>query len=117
MLASRLETLERQSLLVSDADARTEYQRKNMKVALQYVAFEGKEFAAKVNHDPTAIRAYFEKNRSTFKIPEKRSVGLIVGSTANFLQNAKVSEAELQKEYQDSIDVFGRRSECGSGTS
>ena len=106
ILASRLETMERQAILVSDADAKAEYQRKNLKVGLQYIGFEGKDFSVKVNHDPGAIKAYFDKNRSEFKIPEKRDVGLIVGSTAAFLQNVKVSEAELQKEYQDSIDSF-----------
>jgi len=106
MLASRLDEMERQSLLVSDADARAEYQRKNLKVALQYVAFEGKDFLSKVNHDPAALKAYFDKNRGQFRIPEKRDVSLIVGSTAAFMQNAKVSEAELQKEYQESIDSF-----------
>lgn len=106
MLAQRLEALERQSLLVSDADARAEYQRKNLKVGLQYIAFEGKDFLAKVNHDPALVKAYFEKNRAQFRIPEKRNVGLIVGSTVTFLLNAKVSDSELQKEYQDSIDSF-----------
>lgn len=106
MLAQRLEALERQSLLVSDADARAEYQRKNLKVGLQYIAFDGKDFVAKVNHDPALVKAYFEKNRAQFRIPEKRNVGLIVGSTVTFLLNAKVSDSELQKEYQDSIDSF-----------
>jgi peptidyl-prolyl cis-trans isomerase D len=106
MLASRLEALERQSVLVSDADARAEYQRKNLKVGLQYVAFEGKDFLSKVNHDPEAIKAFFNPHRGEFRIPEKRDVSLIVGSMTAFLQNAKVSDAELQKEYQDSIESF-----------
>ena len=106
MLASRLETLERSALVVSDTDAKAEYQRKNMKVGLQYIDFEGKDFLAKVNHDPAAVKAYFDKNRGQFKIPEKRDVDLIVGSTVAFLQGAKVSDSELQKDYQDSIDSF-----------
>jgi peptidyl-prolyl cis-trans isomerase D len=106
MLAQRLEALERQSLVVSDADARAEYQRKNLKVGLQYIAFDGKDFLSKVNHDPAAVKAYFDRNRSEFKIPEKRDVGLIVGSTAAFLQNAQVSDGELQKEYQENIDSY-----------
>lgn len=106
ILAQRLEALEKQSLIVSDADAKAEYQRKNLKVGLQYIAFEGKDFVSKVNHDPAAVKAYFERNRNSFKIPEKRNVSLIVGSTAAFMQNVKVSEAELQKAYQESIDSF-----------
>jgi len=106
MLAQRLEALEKQSMVVSDADAQAEYQRKNQKVGLSYIAFEGKDFLGKVNHDPAVVKAYFDHNRSQFKIPEKRNVSLLVGSTVAFLQNAKVSDAELQKSYQDSIDSF-----------
>lgn len=106
MLAMQLENLERQSILVSDADARAEYQRKNAKVGLEYISFEGKEFAPKVNRDPAAIRAYFDKNRAQFRIPEKRDVGLIVGTTADFMQSAQVTDAQLQRDYQESIDSF-----------
>lgn len=106
MLAGRLETLEMQSLIVSDEEARAEYQRKNLKVGLQYLEFQGKDFTAKVNKDPAAVKAYFDKNRSAFRIPEKRDFDLIVGSTADFIQSAKISDAELQKTYNESIDSY-----------
>ena len=106
MLAARLENLEMQSLIVSDAEARAEYGRKNLKVGLQYLAFEGKDFTSKVNKDPAAVKAYFDKNRSAFRIPEKRDFDLIVGSTADFIGSAKVSDAELQKTYNESIDSY-----------
>jgi peptidyl-prolyl cis-trans isomerase D len=106
LLASRLENLESQSLIVSEQDAKAEYQRKNLKVGLQYIAFDPKEFAAKVNKDPAAVKAYFDKNKSQFRTQEKRSFDLIVGTTADFIQNAKISDAGLQREYQDSIDSY-----------
>src|SRR6478672_13532499 len=61
MLGARLESIEKQSLVVSDQDARAEYQRKNLKVGLTYLKFEGKDFLAKVNKDPAAVKAYFDK--------------------------------------------------------
>ena len=106
MLAGRLENLEMQSLIVSDAEARAEYQRKNLKVGLQYLEFAGKDFTAKVNEDPAAVKAYFDKNRSAFRIPEKRDFDLIVGSTADFIGSAKVADAELQKAYNENIDSY-----------
>jgi peptidyl-prolyl cis-trans isomerase D len=95
-----------QSLIVSDEEARAEYQRKNLKVGLQYLDFEGKNFTVKVSKDPAAVKAYFDKNRSAFRIPEKRDFDLIVGSTADFIQSAKVSDAELQKTYNESMDSY-----------
>jgi peptidyl-prolyl cis-trans isomerase D len=106
MLSTRLENLEQQSLVISDADARAEYQRKNLKVGLQYVAIDKNQFLSKVNADPAAVKAYFEKSRQMFRIPEKRSFDLIVGTSADFVQSAQVSEAQLQKDYADQIDSF-----------
>jgi peptidyl-prolyl cis-trans isomerase D len=106
MLVTRLESIEKQSLIVSDQDARAEYERKNLKVGLTYLKFEGKDFLAKVNKDPAAVKAYFDKNRGQFRIPEKRDVELVAGTIADFMQKAQISDSELQKEYQDSMDSF-----------
>ncbi|MBV9296266.1 MAG: peptidylprolyl isomerase, partial [Acidobacteriaceae bacterium] len=106
MLGMRLETMELQSLIVSDQDAKAEYARKNLKVGLEYLAFEAKDFTSKVNKDPAAMKAYFDKNRSLFRTPEKRDFELIVGTTADFVQAAKISDDQLRREYQDSLDTY-----------
>ncbi len=106
MLGMRLEALESQALVISDKDAKAEYQRKNLKVGLQYVAFSDKDFAAKVSTDPAAVKAYFDKNRAMFRTPEKRDLEVIVGTTAEFMQLAKISDQQLRQEYQDNIDTY-----------
>ncbi len=106
LLGSRLENAELQSLIVSDEDARAEYQRKNLKVGLQYLQFDPKEFVSKVNRDPAAMKAYFDKNRASFRTAEKRDVELIVGTTPDFMQAANVSDAQLQQQYQENIDSY-----------
>jgi len=106
MLASRLDNLERQSMVVSDADARAEYQRKNLKVGLQYVGLDKTAFTSKVNSDPAMVKAFFDKNRQLFQVPEKRSYELVAGSDADYMQAAQVPEAQLQKDYQEGIDSF-----------
>lgn len=106
MLGSRLETLELGALVVSDQDARAEYQRKNLKVGLRFIDFDAKEFASKVNTNPAALKAYFDKNRALFRTPEKRDLYLIVGTTADFVQSAKVSDDQLRKEYQENLDSY-----------
>jgi peptidyl-prolyl cis-trans isomerase D len=106
MLGGQLETLERQSIVLPEADVKAEYQRKNQKVGLEYIKFDGKDFVSKVNRDPAAVKAYFDKNRGEFRIPEKRDIQLVVGETADFVQNAQVSNDQLRKDYQDSIDSY-----------
>lgn len=106
ILAGRLENAELQSMIVSDDDAKSEYQRKNLKVGLRYLQFDPKAFAAKVNKDPAAVKAYFDKHRALFRTPEKRDVNLIVGNTADFMQAATVSDTQLQQQYQENVDSY-----------
>jgi peptidyl-prolyl cis-trans isomerase D len=106
MLGAQLETLERQSIVISDADARAEYRRKNQKVGLDYIKLEGKDFVSKVNRDPALVKAYFEKNRGEFRVPEKRDIDLVVGENADFVQSAQVSTDQLRKDYQENIDSY-----------
>src|SRR3954463_710242 len=106
MLAARLENVEMQSLIVSDQDARAEYERKNLKVGLRYLDFESKDFTSKVDKSPALVKAYFDKNRSAFRIPEKRDIDYIVGSSSDFVQSATVSESDLRRAYQDGIDSY-----------
>jgi peptidyl-prolyl cis-trans isomerase D len=106
ILGMRLTALEMQSLVVSDQEARAEYQRRNLKVGLQYIEFESKNFVSKVNKDPSLVKAYFDKNRSLFRTPEKRNVELIVGTTADFVRSAEVPESQVRQEYQDNLDSY-----------
>lgn len=106
LMATRLEQTEMQSLIVSDQDARTEYARKNLKIGLQYLDFEGKDFTSKVKQDAALLKTYFDKNRAMFRTPEKRDFSLVVGGVPEFLQAAKISDDQLRKEYQDNIDSY-----------
>jgi peptidyl-prolyl cis-trans isomerase D len=106
MLVTRLETLETQAIVITDQQARVEYARKNLKVGLDYIDFDEKEFASKVNKDPKLLKTYFDRNRLLFRAPEKRDGTVIVGSTADFLQNASVTDNQIQQAYQDNHDSY-----------
>ena len=106
MLAARLETLEQQAVIVSDADARAEYQRRNLKIALDYISFDEKDFTSKVNKDPAAVQSYFNNNRLLFRTPEKRDAGLIVATAADFLPAAKIADDQLQQAYKDNLQSY-----------
>ncbi len=106
ILGARLSTLEMQSLVVSDQEARSEYQRRNLKVGLAYIEFNSKDFESKVDKNPAKVKAYFDKNRALFRTPEKRDLELIVGTTADFVQSADVPDSQVHQEYQDNIDSY-----------
>jgi peptidyl-prolyl cis-trans isomerase D len=106
MLASRYDSIAAQSLVVTDEEAKQEYQRENEKVALNYIEFTPQEFTKKVSMNSGAINAWFAKHKTEFRVPEKRSFDLIVGSDADFAQAAQVSDSELHRRYQENIDSY-----------
>jgi peptidyl-prolyl cis-trans isomerase D len=106
LLASRYDQVASQSLVVTDEEARREYQRENEKIALQYMQFSPKEFTKKVNTDSAAINSWFAKHKNEFHVPEKRSFNLVVGSEADFAQKVQLSDDQLRKRYQENIDSY-----------
>lgn len=106
MLASRLQQLQAQAIVVTDAEARAEFARRNKKVALSYISFDPKSFESKVDMDPAKIKAYFDSHRAQFQTPEKRDVFIVVGSINDFVNGIHVSDESLRKTYQDEIDSF-----------
>lgn len=106
MLSSRYDAIASQSLVVTDSEARQEYERENEKVGLQYIQFSQKDFTSKVKIEPAVLNAWFEKHREQFRDPEKRSFELIVGSDADFARTVNVSDADLRKRYQENIDSY-----------
>ncbi len=106
LLASRYDAIAAQSLVVTDQEAKAEYQRENEKVALEYIQFSPKDFTKKVNMDAAAINAWFAKHKTEFRVPEKRSFNLIVASDSSFAQSAQVSDEDLRRRYQENIDSY-----------
>ncbi|HEX4810758.1 MAG TPA: peptidyl-prolyl cis-trans isomerase [Bryobacteraceae bacterium] len=105
-LASRLETLELQSVVVSQAEAKERFRDNNQKIALEYIAFDPKNFVGKINKDPAALKAYFEKNRALFQTPEERKIDLIVGTAPDFEHTAKVTDPQLLQLYNTNLDSY-----------
>jgi peptidyl-prolyl cis-trans isomerase D len=106
MLAARYDEVASQSLIVTDAEAQKEYQRENEKVALQFIQFSSKDFTKKVKMDAASVNAWYAKHKNEFHVPEKRSVDLVVGADADFLQTAKVSDEDLRRRYAENMDSY-----------
>jgi peptidyl-prolyl cis-trans isomerase D len=106
MLAAKLEHVEAQSALVTDQEARAEYMRRNLKIGLDYVEFQAKSFVPKVDQSPAKVKAYFDKHRSEFRIPDQRDAALIGGASADLVQGEQISDAQLKQTYQENIDSY-----------
>ena len=103
---NRLESLAIEGSIVAPSEVEAEYRRRNEKAKLDYIAFDPAKLAAEVKPTPEQLKAYFEKNKNFFTIPETRDVQLIVADQAQVGQAIQVSDAQVESYYNSHKDQY-----------
>lgn len=106
MLLVKLQNLVAGSVVVTPAEIELEYRRENEKVKLQYVAISPAKYRPQVTVSAEEIRAHFDKSRSLYRIPPKRSLALLVADEAEVEKRITVPESELRRAYEANKEQF-----------
>ena len=83
-----------------------EFRYENEKVKLDFVLIKPDDLLGKVNADDAEIKAYYEKNKANFQIPEKRAARYALVDLAQLRQTIPVSDDELKALYQQNIQQY-----------
>ena len=95
-----------EGVVVAPAEAEAEYRRRNEKIKVDYIAFAGSKVMADMKPTPEQINAYFAKNKGFFRIPETRSLQLIVADQAKVADTIQVSDAQVEAYYNAHKDEY-----------
>jgi peptidyl-prolyl cis-trans isomerase D len=106
MLMGRLSSMVGDGVIVTPQDVEKEYRRRNDKVKLSYIALSPEKFTAEAKVTPEAVSAYYARATAEFRMPEKRSLDLLISDEARVVMNTKVSDADLQHVYDQNKDQF-----------
>jgi len=106
LLLTRLRQVVLEGTVVSPQQIEQAYRNKNEKVKIEYVKIPTEKFRSEVHITPEEMRAYYESNRSTFAIGEKRSLGILVINQARLEAAVQTTDADLEKLYNQSKDRF-----------
>jgi peptidyl-prolyl cis-trans isomerase D len=87
-------------LTVSPAEVEQEFRRRNQRVQIDYVLFPAVEFARVLSPAEAELRAYFERYRERYQIPERRSVRYVPVDFATLRQRLTVAPREVESYYQ-----------------
>lgn len=87
---------------VTNTALRARYQTREVSVA----TILSEELFDAEKADPVAVKAYYEKNKSEFAVPEQVQVEYVALSTANLMSNVKVTDDEIKKFYQENLSKF-----------
>ncbi len=106
LLLTKLQSLVAEGVVVSPAEVEREFRRRNDKVVIEHAAVTPEKYRAEVRVSGEEIRQYFEKNRTTFRIPEKRSFDLLVIDEATVARSVTVPEEDLRRAYEANREMY-----------
>jgi peptidyl-prolyl cis-trans isomerase D len=91
---------------VTDAELQSEYQRRNEKVVLDVVSVLSENFKKDVTPTDADISDHFEKNKESYRIPDRRRIRFVVVSPAAIAATIKVAREDVERVYAERLGTY-----------
>jgi peptidyl-prolyl cis-trans isomerase D len=95
-----------EGIIVTPAEAETEYRKRNEKIKIDYIGFDPAKLVPTLQATPEEISAYFAKNRGFYKLPETRSVQMIIADQPKVAESIQITDAQVQSYYNAHLDQY-----------
>jgi peptidyl-prolyl cis-trans isomerase D len=84
----------------SEAELEREYKRRNEKVTLEVVSVLADNFKTQVNPSDGDIAGHYDKNKETYRIPDRRKIKFVRIGAAEMAGRVKMSKEDLERAYE-----------------
>lgn len=108
ILLDKLRNLIGGSASVTDTEVRQEFEKRNVKVKLEYAVLSKDAILKGIHPSDAELKAYYARNQATYKnsIPEKRKIEYVVLDSTKIANQIQVSTADLQAYYDQHRDEY-----------
>jgi peptidyl-prolyl cis-trans isomerase D len=106
LLVKKLQDLVLAGVHVSEAEVLDRYRMDNEKVNLRFVKLDAASFIPEVKLTDQDIQAYYDKNRETFREPDRVRIEYVLYTPDKFTGQTQVSDAEVQQYYNEHIAEY-----------
>jgi peptidyl-prolyl cis-trans isomerase D len=108
ILIRKLQALVSSSALVSDAEVRDEFERRNAKVKFDYAVLTQADILKGLHPTDQELKAFYDRNKATYNnsIPEKRQIKYAIVESSKLEAATTVSAADLQSYYDQHRDEY-----------
>lgn len=98
--AQKLNAFLTSGVTVSEEEVLNDFQRKNSKFDVSYVAVNSTELAKTITPTDAELKEYFEKNKQSYyiSVPQKK-IKYVFVNTAKLGEKMQISDADLKAEY------------------
>lgn len=106
LLEEKFRKLVTDGISVGPSELQEGYRYKNEKVKLDYALIKPEDLEAKIAPTEAEIKAAYEKNKSKYQVPERRSVRYALLDVNQLRQTIQIPEADLKKQYEANIQQY-----------
>ncbi|MBI5018161.1 MAG: SurA N-terminal domain-containing protein [Deltaproteobacteria bacterium] len=109
ILLNKVEQSIRAEAKVSDADVHKEYEERNTKIDVEFVAFDPAALKQTLRPSESDLRAYFDANKESYRTPEKRIARFVLFAPDAYLASVSVSDQEISQEFAARSEQFAEK--------
>ncbi|HKW32333.1 MAG TPA: peptidyl-prolyl cis-trans isomerase [Candidatus Acidoferrum sp.] len=106
LLEEKFRKLVTDGISVGPEELKDGYRYKNEKVKLDYAVIKPEDLEAKVTPSDAEIKAAYEKNKSKYQVPERRTVRYALLDVNELRRTIQISDADLKKQYDANIKQY-----------
>ena len=106
LLVEKLRALVTDWVAVTDAEADTEFTRRNEKVKVQLVHVPSSAFLGQMAATDAEVATYFASHTEEYRIGERRKVRYLLVDVEALRQGIVVPSREVERYYNDNIELF-----------
>ncbi|HBO84642.1 MAG: hypothetical protein A2073_01355 [Deltaproteobacteria bacterium GWC2_42_11] len=99
------------SVAISDKDVMDVFRTENKAINLQYASIGGSKFRGGITVTEEEAKAYFEKNKDRFKIPDRVKVSYVTLIFSDMKSKLKISDDDIKAYYEKNIKAFEKPKE------
>ena len=106
MLLTKLRNIVLEGMVVTPDEIEAEFRRRNEKVKLDYILFNTENLKKQVKLAPEDVEKYFNANKASYRMPEKRSFEVLVANEEKIGASINLGDDEVRKLYAASLDRY-----------
>jgi peptidyl-prolyl cis-trans isomerase D len=108
ILQQKLVTIVAGSAVVSPAEVKQEFAKRNTKVKFEYAALSQDDIRKGLHPTEDELKAYYTRNRASYNntIPEKRKIEYVMLDKSRLMSEAQVSPEDVRTYYNEHQDQY-----------
>jgi peptidyl-prolyl cis-trans isomerase D len=106
LMAAKILSFVTAGVSVSDKEAEDEYRKRNEKAVLNYFVIDPVKLEAKITLNDQDLKAYYEKNKAKYSVPEKRKSRYAFVDVLKYHMAAKADDTELKSYYDEHAEEY-----------